>query len=324
MSRQFRIKRRVAQSVVTENGALLVDLPRGYDIESIMFRLAGSIVVATGATSVRAESPAGLVKRLELIADGKNTICSVPFVMLSRGNVFRNGQLGSLTPPTAATAATYVVGATCVLDQQLVDGIRPKDSNLRTSGMSLLQLRFTFGNALDAFVPGSGVASLSGMTIDVITTELVELQDEKGQVTSPLFLLKRSYQDIAFTTSNANMEVPLPVGNVMRGVVLRGEGAVTAGEPSDAVLNNVILRSGVDVRLNVPYTSLREQNKADYGITTLPTGFCVADLMTSGSSAGARASEGWDLTRASEAKLVLDVTGAAATKITAQTMELVR
>ena len=27
------------------------------------------------------------------------------------------------------------------------------------------------------------------------------------------------------------------------------EGAVTAGEPSDAVVNNVILRSGVDVRL---------------------------------------------------------------------------
>lgn len=323
MAGQLRIKRKVSQNVVTENGALLVDMPRGYDIESIIFRIYGTIVVSTGYTAVRSEAPVQLIKRIELIADGKNTVASVPFVMLNRANVFRGGQLGSLQAPTAASAATYTVSASGTLDQQLIDGIRPKDSNLRTSGMSLLQLRFTFGSIADCFTGGAGVATMS-MNLDIIASELIELEAKSGEVTSPLYLLKRSYQDIAFTTSNGNMEIPLPVGNVMRGVCLRAEGATTAGEPSDAVLNNVSLRSGVDVRLNVPYLDLRELNKMDYHVDTLPVGICIADLMSSGSDAGARASEGWDLTQASEAKLVLDVNGGANTKVTAMTMELVR
>lgn len=324
MSKQYRIKRRVAQSLFTENGALLVDLPRGYDIESIMFRISGNLVVSTNFGAVRAEAPAQLIKRIELIADGKNTIASVPFVMLNRANATRKGQLGTLTPPSGFVIATYPVNASGYLDQQLIDGIRPKDSNLRTSGMSLLQLRFTFGACADCFT-GAGVGTVSAMNVDVITTELVELRDDKtGAVTSPLYLLKRSFQDISFTSSNANMEISLPVGNVMRGVTIRGEGASTAGEPSDAVLNNVILRSGVDVRLNMPYLDLRECNKMDYSVATLPTGIVLADMMVSGGDAGARASEGWDLTGSSEAKLVLDVTGATNTKITALTTELVR
>ena len=322
MAKQYRVKRRIAQAIVSENGQLSVDVPRGYDIESLGFRLYGSIVVATGATSVRAEAPCQLIKRIELISDGKNTIASVPLVLLNRANVWRK-QLGSLTPPTAATAATYPIEATGMLDQQLIDGLRPKDSNLRTKFMSQLQVRFTFGAAIDCFVPGAGVASLSGVYCDIFAYEMVELPDENGQITNPLYVVKRSFQDIAFTASNANMEIILPVGNVMRGVVIRAEGAVTAGEPSDAVINNIQLASNTDVRFNLPYLDARAGNKQDYDMTTLPTGIVAADLM-SGGQQSVRALEGWDLTQASQAKLILDVTGATNTRVTVMTVELLR
>jgi len=319
--RQYRIKRRVGQYAVTENGILTVDMPRGYDYESIGFRLAGGIQVTTNFTAVRAENPIQLIKRIELVADGKNTIDSVTGVLINRANMFRRGQLGTLVPASGFVVATYQVNASGIIDRALIDGIRPKDANMRTSGMQLLQLRFTFGAVVDCFT-GAGVGVLSAMLIDVWTNELVEIADANEQLTKPLFLLKRSYQDITITAANANLEVILPIGNVMRGIVARLEGNPTAGEPSDQVCNDITLRSGVDVRLNLPYLVAREGCKMDYDITTLPPGIVVADLMHMGQQAGVRASEGWDLTNASEAKLVLDVNGTGTPKASIMTMEL--
>lgn len=322
MAGQYRIKRKIAQIQVVENGQAIFDVPRGYDIEALHFRLYGTLNITTAATSIRAESPAQLIKRLELVADGKNTIASLPFVLINRANVFRRGQLGSLTPQSGTAIAAYSIEATGYLDQANMDGIRQKDSNLRTSGMSLLQMRFTFGAAVDTQV--GGASSLTNVFVDVSSVEMIEIPDPKtGEITKPMYLVKRAYQDIAFTTSNANMQVILPVGNILRGVVIRTEGFTTAGEPSNSVLNNVILASGVDVRLNLPAGVVRSMNSMDYDVTTIPNGIYVLDMMTQGGY-NTQASEGWDLTNASEAKLTLDVNGAANTKVTVETIELIR
>lgn len=324
MSGQYRIKRKIAQQQITENGVVTIDVPRGYDIEALYFRIYGTVNVTTNfAGGVRAEAPCQLIKRIELVADGKNTIASVPFNMLNRGNPFRRGQLGPLTPPSAATIAAYAVEAAAVLDQANMDGIRSKDSNLRTSGMGLLQLRFTFGAAADLFGPGAGAGNIANMFVDVYTSEMIELPDAKGAITSPLYMVKRAYQDIPALTSNANMQVILPVGNVLRGLVIRASGLVTAGEPSNGIINNIQLASGVDVRFNLPGLDVRALNKVDYQITTLPDGYYYIDLMGDGSF-NTQASEGWDLTNASEAKLILDVTGGANVNLTVQTIELIR
>lgn len=323
--RQHRVYRLIASKVLTAGQPETFEIPRGYDIEHIGLRLAGSVVVATGHTSVRAEAPCQLLPRVELIADGRNTICSIPFALLNLANPFRRGgQLPTRTPPSAASAATYAVEASGILDQALIDGVRPKDTNLRTSGMQLLQLRVTVGAAQDMFVVGAGASSLSSMTLQVWTSELIEVAEAGEVLTTPIALIKRSYQDIAFTASNANMEIPLPVGNSMRGVILRAEGSATAGEPSNAVINNVILRSGVDVRLNLPAPVLRELNRQSYSPGAQAVGVYVADLMHMGAQGGVRLTEGWDLSRASEAKLVLDVTGATNTKVQVCTIEALR
>jgi hypothetical protein len=126
-NRQFRIKRLIGQMPITENGFGNLDLPRGYDIESLFFRLNGTMNVTTNfAGAIRAESPVMLVKRIEVIADGKNTLESVRADMANRAlSAMRRGQLGTLTPPTAATVAAYPVNASWVIDQAMMDGVRP-------------------------------------------------------------------------------------------------------------------------------------------------------------------------------------------------------
>ncbi len=330
MAGQYRIKRRTHQINLTENGVVTLDMPRGYDYESIFFRVSGAFNVTTAGTAVRALAPSQLVKRVELVADGKNTIASVPFWFLNR--CAKRAQMGLLTPPTAASIASYNVEMSGVLDQALIDGVRPKDSNLRTSGMSLLQLRITTGAGTD-MLTGSPAGSMTSFVLDVYTVETVELPDDKGQITSPIYLQKRAYQDIALPANNANQQVVLPVGNALRGVVIL---ATVNGEPSEAVLNNIQLASGVDVRVNLPALDLKRMDGMDYeptGMLTnstaassssmLPTGLYEVDLMKNGPAA-VQVTNAWDLSKASEAKLVLDVNGGAGYQLTVVTTEFIQ
>lgn len=315
MASQFRIKRTYATVAVVAGQFATVDLPRGYDYESVHVRTVATVNVTTLFTSVRAEAPAQMISRLELVADGRNTLYSAPFWFATLGKYDRANMLESgaraLTPPTAASVASYNVEANGVIDLITPDGERPKDSALRTDGLQLLQLRLTFGNPGDMFV-GAGVATYTTATVEISTVELVEIPDpQTGARTTPVALKKVSFQEIAVPTTNANQEIRLPAGNMIKAVVLRTEGNVTAGEPSATILNRLNVFSGVDIRLSNTGGALRGQNNNDYG--TIQAGYYIADLARNGSQF-AKLSELWDVTRQAEPKIALDIVGGANVK----------
>jgi hypothetical protein len=319
---QQRIKRVAAKVPVTDNGTPTVDMPRNYDYESIYLRLYGGVQVTTNFASVRPEAPIQAFKRLELVLNGQTNVYSKPGT-LARVNPFRS-QLGFLTPPSGFVVATYQVEAALACDLALIDGLRPKDSNLRSAGLAMFQKKFTFGAAADLFT-GAGVGIFTNtLFADVMTSEVKELPDDKGLVTSPIYLTKRSWLQFSPAAANANLKLPLPVGNYMRGVIIR---CTNAGDPSDAVLNNIILNSGVDVRYNMTYLDARAQNRLDYE-QAVPTGFVVADLMSTGAArSGAHANDAWDLTDpkvTSEASLTLDTNGGAGFLIDVEVIEMIK
>jgi hypothetical protein len=322
VSKQFRIKRTYSSIPVVAGGFATIDLPRGYDYESLYMRITGSVQVTAAATSVRAEAPCQVVSRVEVIADGRNTLYSAPFWFSAFGSYDRAGALAQgarvTTPPSGAGIATYAVEAVGTIDFCNIDGERTKDSNFRTDGLQLFQLRLTFGNAIDMFVPGAGAATYTTMAVEITTTETVELPDAQGARTSPVALKKVSYQEIAVPTTNANQEVRLPAGNMIKSVVIRTEGGATAGEPGANVLNNLQVFSGVDVRHNVKSNSIRALNNADYGYI-LP-GYYIVDLARNGNTTS-HLSELWDVSNQAEPKVSLDITGGAAVKAQVVTTE---
>lgn len=322
MAKQFRIQRKVASAAIVAGGFATVDLPRGYDYEAVFFRISASLQVTGAATSVRAESPCQLVPRVELIADGKNTVFSAPFWATCLGSVERpltESGARATTPPSGVGVATYAVEAIGVVDLATIDGLRPKDSNFRSYGLSLLQARLTYGAAGDAFVGGTVVFSGSPV-VDIFTAELVEEMTAPGKfATDPVAIRKTSFQEIAYAASNANAENRLPAGNLIRRVLFRTEGGTTAGEPS-AQLNNVQLANGVDVRVNLSGPQLRAKNNADYG--QVQTGYYIADVIRKG-AAPVSLAELWDVSSASEPKAVVDVTGGANVKMQIVTTEYV-
>lgn len=323
MSKQFRIQRTYAQVQVAPGGFALIDLPRGYDYETLYLRLVGSVAVTVAGTAVRAEAPCQAIARVELIADGRNTLHSAPFWNYVLGHYDRNQtETGAraTTPPTAAAVATYAVEANGSVDFFTPDGIRPKDSNFRTDGLQLFQLRLTFGNAADMFTGAATANFVAGMMVEISTSEIVELQDPTtGVRTTPNALKKVSFQELAIPTTNANQEIRLPAGNMIKSVLLRTE-AVVAGEPSITVLNNVQAASGVDVRMNMRGASLRGKNNNDFGFVT--PGYYVLDFARNGSD-GASLSELWDVTNQAEPKLSMDVVGGALVKAQAIVTEYI-
>lgn len=320
MAQQFRIKRTYATVAVVAGGFATIDLPRGYDYESVHIRAYGIVQVTGAAASVRAEAPVQCISRCELVADGRNTLFSAPFWFATLAKYDRSNMLETgarcVTAPTAAGVASYPFEANGVIDLMTPDGERPKDSNFRTDGLQLFQLRLTFGNPGDMFVGGTAV--YTSANVEISTVELVELPDANGQRTSPVALKKVSFQEIAVPTSNANQEIRLPAGNMIKSVVLRTEGGATAGEPAATSLNRLQVFSGVDVRLNSLAAAIRGQNGNDYG--QLTAGYYVADLARNGSGF-AKLSELWDVTRQAEPKISMDITGGANVKAQAVVTE---
>jgi hypothetical protein len=325
MGKQFRVMRKVASVPVVASGFATVDLPRQYDYESIFMRINGTINVTVAViTSVRAENPCQVVSRAEVIADGKNNIASAPFWFFSLGNYTRdlifNGARAT-TPISGVAVAAYVVEAIGVIDLMTVDGQRTKDSNFRTLGLSLFQLRLTFGAVTDSVVVGGSTITYTNMFVDVFTQELVEIAEANDPApTVPIMLRKVSYQEIALPTSNANQEIRLPAGNLIKSVLLRTAGATTLDEPSTAMLNNAQLAAGVDVRVNLAGANLRAKNNADYGPFT--AGYYVMDVTSKG-PANINLTDLWDVSGAAEPKAILDVVGGANNKLQAVVTEYI-
>lgn len=321
MAKQFRICRKIGTIPVVAGGFATLDLPRDYDYEAIGLRINGGLQVTVLATSVRAEAPVQVVPRIEVIADGKNNLHSAPFwfdclAKFDRPLIEANAR--AVTPPSGVAVATYQVEANGIVDFMTVDGLRPKDSNFRPAGLSLFQLRLTFGNAGDCFV--GGTVGFSNMNVDVFSMQMVELPEADGSFTKPSMLKKVSYQEVAYAASNANAELKLPAGNLMRSVVIRTAGAVTADEPSTAVLNNAQLVNGIDVRYNLAANNIRARNNADYGYIT--PGYYVLDMLARGQSA-VNLTELWDVSNPADPKAVLDVTGGATVKAQAVITEYI-
>jgi hypothetical protein len=311
--KQYRLQRKIASVPIVAGSFSLTDLPRAYDYESLFLRISASIQISVAVvTSIRAESPTQVVPRIEVIADGKNTLYSAPFWYASLGNYTRDLlQSGArvTTPQSAVAVATYAVEAIGVVDFATQDGARPKDSNFRTSALSLFQLRLTYGQAVDTVVVGAATVAFSGSpVVDVFSSEMVELPAADGSYANPIALKKVSYQQLAVPASNTALKLNLPAGNLIKSVFYRAEGIVTAGEPSAAAFNNFILESGVDVRLNLAAASLRAKNNADFG--QLTAGYYVGDVTALGKSA-TKLSDLWDVTGQAQPDTTMDVTGGA-------------
>lgn len=300
---QRRLTRSVDSRTFTENGVITVDMPLGYDQDSVIIKLSGTVTVGTAPTTYHEYAVPRLIKRVDLFSNGKNKYHETTGLMSCLGN-FERQLANTLTDITTGTGAKTVV-AYFRLDNINADGPRPKDSSLHTVKpfMSKMQLKIALGAMTDMVKTlGPGVFSSFSLTVDVLVEETIEYND--AAFFEDRLVKIESIIEETITATKTSHRVKLPTGELMlRGVkiyALDENGAL-----ANTVINAVQLKSGVDVAYSKDATSVREQNKADYRLqgSQQPTGFYFADLCPNGNL-----NQLWDVRGKSELDLILDVT----------------
>lgn len=322
MSRaQQIIKRLVGKQMFTDSSRLVFDLPRDFDYKTLMIRIYGTTTMTVAGTAVRAEAPLQLIKFISLKANGTDLLDGLSGIMAHRSGIVRRGQLAPLTPQAAATATAQAFAGFIILDREVIDGIRSKDGQFPSRGLSTFQLEVLMDVAT-AVLTGNPTGMITAGTCEVYAVQAAESAGADGKYSLPRVVTKRTQSTYPLTATNANYQIRLNTGALTRGLLLRSYGSVTAGEPSDAVVNNVKIVQGNSVLLDIPWAALRAMNVADLDVTTVPTGFAMVDFMNIGAPAG-KLSDCLDMRNGAEVWLVLDVTGAANNAVDVATLEYV-
>lgn len=296
-ARAQRNFRRIAQVALVENGEAVIDVPNVHHIKSIQIALSGTLTISTAnSTATPAHSPSELIKRVDLIANGREVLEQVPFRIACFGNYQRKFHT-EVTPP-GVTQAAHAFRAVGYYDRINFDGPRPKDSAFKAKAHAsdLFQLRLTFGAKTDISTNASAAnLALSNVLVEVSVEALVEKDADANE---PKAIKKRTLQTVQVSSANTNLRVPLPRGNRCR---LVGVLATDDGEPTDSLINSVEFAiNGIDVKMKDTYKNLRSLNSSDKQVT-VPTGFVFLDSAPDGSLA-----EVWDLSNVALAEVVID------------------
>jgi hypothetical protein len=343
---QQRVKRIVQSQAWAVNTVTTIPLPRNYDIESVYITFTGTenypgVLVAA---VIRGDAPFGLLSRVEIIAEGRQTLFSVPGYILGMNNVRRHRRptyrerfetfSTHQQPPLVYTAPTTTMpistsvpfAGTICIDLQNIQGFRPKDTNLRSGGLQTLDLKLTWADQPQLFYPAassatpfaapalnSSLPALTGYTITpgtvfVDISEVQELADPKsGQISSPTSTQRWSNQQINLPAVQNNLQTLLPTDNFVGMVLLA---AKVSGESQNGMFSGVRLQRGVDVRYNMDEQVVRALMQLDYDYQLQP-GHYALDLMGSGNQF-VKISEAWNLQGGADTRIGVDVTAAGA------------
>lgn len=300
-----RLNRKWRDIVFVQNGTDTVDLPIGLDLEGLHLYFFGSINVTTAYTGIKSEGLSALIRRIDILADGQ-TIASIPGTVLVQGN-FMRGYTAIKVNPGIAIGNYLTPEVVGFIDFAHVDGVRPKDSNLRTAGMRSLQMRVVWGALTDMYI-GAGVA-VPSLTMSVAVRETASGVDELGGNIAPPFRRLHRFSERTYPVSTQD-RIPLDSGMLYRAIVLRSE---LNGDLSQAVITNVKVMVGSEVIMDIPAPMLFDANCNDNGVA-LAAGYYVVDFAPS-LNQQSKLSECLDLTGRNDAFLVLDVVGGATAKV---------
>jgi hypothetical protein len=343
---QQRIKRLVQSQAWAANQVLTVPLPRNYDLESVYITITGTenYPAALVAACVRSDAPYGLIQRVEVIAEGRQTLISVPGYMLGMMNIRRHNRPTYLeraeswnnhqNPPLVYTSPTSSMpvstsvpfAGTFIIDFQNIMGFRPKDTNFRTGGLQTLDLKLTFADqpsmfygaassvtpfaapALNSSTPTLTGYTMTPGTVYVDLSEIQELADPKtGQISSPTSTQRWSNQQINLPAVQNNLQTLLPTDNFVGMVLLNTK---IGTESVNGMLSGFRLQRGIDVRYNLDEPVVRALMQRDYDYV-LQKGLYAMDLMMSGNQFG-KMSETWNLQGGADTRIGVDVIAAGA------------
>jgi hypothetical protein len=292
---EFGTRFRTVKSAVTpiafsSGNVVSQELPRSFLYKSIILRLSGSINATVANTGNAPESPLGLISKIELIADGRKVLFSSAGRDLYRlSHVMRGFEPERFGPNTLAIQTT-TLAATIVIDNQAIRMQSPVDSYFDPRPYEKIELRVTWGTVANV-VTGGTATVVAGTQIDIIVEQTTEGAD--------LVMFNRlvTFDESLPTAATTNFIVTVPRSGLLAGILVRSD--TSAGVPSDAIINNVSLKSDNNFlhKDRLAWATLQTFNAVDFQAGNaafafpaltggvggrMPTGYAYVDLTEDG------------------------------------------
>lgn len=280
-----------------------LELPRNYSLDKLKFRLTATLFRAAGASAgapMDLESIAQLVDKIEIRKNGREVLKAIDFETLCRAcemrcgtpmtnlrHVFGSGAVvttewdGFAAVTTGANAIEFELLAW--LDFGMPNSIRRNDSLLDTTwrgGITTLDLVVTWGQYDDvmtsAYDPAAGgVDADVAPVLQVSTDEYIDPDAQPGE-----YIEFREYGiRKVVTADNPKFQHRFNIGNRFRSFILKTH---SDDCQRNDILNNVKIMSGSDVYKNRDAVQLRQENKGELALETMPTGYYLLEFCKDG------------------------------------------
>lgn len=218
-----------------------VELPRSFLYRNIAVRLTGQINSGgVGAYTNNPETPIGLIKKLELVADGRKVIWTAAGRDLFRLAHLYRGVEGELARPIVTANQANSFSATLVIESAAQRMQMPADSLFDPREYEKIELRVTWGTVAD--ISNGGTAP----TIVAATTSLdVQIQQTTVGVEHVAFNRIIQFDEQAVTATSSNFTFNVPRSGLLAGILFRADHQPTPNvpTPTDTLVNFVTLKS---------------------------------------------------------------------------------
>ncbi|MBA7476284.1 hypothetical protein ES707_11667 [subsurface metagenome] len=292
--------RRVGKTEYVASAPDSLDLPRKTLFRQLSLKVDGIVditdvtqvpVLYTGAIGAGLK----LVPRVEIIANGRDTIKSISADALAMKNLYLYGTKPALTEP-GLTVAAHPFGGVFMVPFAMPRSIREIDTLLPSGRLSTLELKVTYGSADAMFSTLPTAHTIIKCDVVVHLNESMRL-DGKDE---PYSSFKELYIEKTVTAASAAFQVILPVGNRYRGFLIECE---SDGNMVNTILNKISIKSGTDVFFSKDADVVQGENPImlNLGAQTV-TGYCYVDFCPEG-----RLVDALDATKLSSLEMELDV-----------------
>ena len=278
-----KIKRQIANEAVTLGQPITINLPRNYAYRGLTLRLAGSLT-GTGGDGAGTSFEAGclkLISKVSIRRNGKDTIMDLTGEEIFLMNQVLYGCVPQITNTTGAIAANVAVNALVKIPFENILGIKKFDTLMQSVGLSSLDMVIEIASSAGVCIDGGTTV----FTVGTTTFTLNVASDEESGAENFVFGDIRMYkaQSVPVTGASSSFQIkPLSVGNMYKGFLLITKDTGTAGELDSTIIDNIKLKSGVEVFIDQKANSIREEMKIERSIETLKAGVYYIDLMPDG------------------------------------------
>ena len=305
-------RRKLPDVNYSENNSVSIDLPRIYPYHALNCRLTGTVTVGTAdATAVVDRAPFGLIKKITIIANGKDVIKSLSGKDLATLAKINHRTAPQLTAPGVSVGAQTFV-AEFPIDFARYHSKQPLDTLLMSANLSTLQLVVDWGTGSDILTPDTTTTLVFSSTkLSIHSVETVPNLDGLKP------LLNKEYPiEQEVTATSSEFQIDLPVGNSFSMLTFI---ATDAGVRQNDIINKITIKSGQEIFFSMDANEIRQENKQDFEIETLDDGIYVVNFTKYGSLADVL-----PVQKANELLAVLDVTiGSGTTLIRTLTQEII-